>query len=150
MIVQGLSLSKRMILMTTMLLVSALVILAIPQVASAYTLSNSTFNVTTGNHGEISNLQIVGDSFPTNYVMNAQNAPQQNTADHQWLGEMMFTYRLDSGAWTQAWSNKSADGRTQSQSGSTVNITYQNSTNAQGIRNFRVNESYSLVSDSLV
>ncbi|GJM73314.1 hypothetical protein HMSSN036_55300 [Paenibacillus macerans] len=110
-------------------------------------MSNSEFQVTTGNHGEITNLQIVGDSFPTNYVMNATNAPQQNTSDHQWVGELMFTYRLGSGAWTKAWTNRSADGRTQSQSGNTVNITYQNSSNAEGIRNFKVDESYALQSD---
>lgn len=117
--------------------------------AAVYNLSNGNFRVTVGNYGEITNLQIVGDSFPTNYVMNASNAPQQNTSEHQWLGELMFTYRLNNGAWTTAWSSRSADGRTQSQNGSTVNVTYQNSSNAQGIRNFKVDESYSLVSDYL-
>lgn len=142
------TLTKPLKLIVGLFVASALAV-AIPKAASAYTLSNSEFQVTTGNHGEITNLQIVGDSFPTNYVMNATNAPQQNTSDHQWVGELMFTYRLGSGAWTKAWTNRSADGRTQSQSGNTVNITYQNSSNAEGIRNFKVDESYALQSDHL-
>jgi hypothetical protein len=116
----------------------------------AYNLSSSTFEVSTGSNGDITSLKIAGDNFPTNYVMNASNAPNQNTTDHQWLGELMFTYRLNNGAWTKAWTSKSSDGRTQSQSGNTVNVIYQNSSNAEGIRNFRVNETYSLVSDYLL
>lgn len=142
------TLSKPLKLMFGLFVASALAV-AIPKAASAYTISNGNFQVATGNHGEITNLQIVGDSFPTNYVMNATNAPQQNTSDHLWVGELMFKYRLGSGAWTTAWTNRSADGRTQNQSGNTVNITYQNSNNAEGIRNFKVDESYALQSDHL-
>ncbi|MFD1179431.1 DUF5695 domain-containing protein [Paenibacillus puldeungensis] len=129
--------------------IASVLAVVVPQAVSAETVSNGVFTVTTGEHGEITNLQIVGDSFPTNYVMNKTNAPQQNTTDHQWLGELMFTYRLNNGAWTTAWTNRSADARTQSKSGSTINVTYQNSSNAQGIRNFRVNESYALENDYL-
>ncbi len=68
--------------------------------AQAQTLSNSTFKATIGSNGEISSLQLTGDTFPTNYVLNATNAPGQNTADHAWVGELMFNYRLGSGAWT--------------------------------------------------
>ncbi|XID96125.1 DUF5695 domain-containing protein [Paenibacillaceae bacterium WGS1546] len=128
----------------------ALVWFALPGAASAYTISNSQFQVVTGTHGEIESLRIVGDQYPTNYVMNGANAPNQNTADHQWVGELMFTYRLNNGAWTRAWTSKSADARVQSQSGNTVNVTYQNSANAEGIRNFRLNQSYSLVGDHLL
>ncbi|WP_256757033.1 DUF5695 domain-containing protein [Cohnella sp. WQ 127256] len=129
---------------------TAVLVLLLPKIASAYTITNTTFNVQTGTNGEITSLQLVGDSFPTNYVMNATNAPNQNTADHQWLGELMFKYKLGSGAWTNAWTSKSADGRTQSQSGNTVTVTYQNSTNAEGIKNFKVVETYSLVNDYLL
>src|SRR5208283_1002944 len=62
------------------------------QGVSAFTMSNSYFNIQTGSNGEISSLQLTGDSFPTNYVMNTTNAPQQNTSGHEWLGELMFTY----------------------------------------------------------
>ncbi|HEX7057655.1 MAG TPA: DUF5695 domain-containing protein, partial [Bacilli bacterium] len=120
-----------------------------PSNVFAYSMSDANFSVTTGANGEINSLRISGDTFPTNYVMNPTNAPKQNTSDHQWLGELMFTYRLNNGAWTKAWTNKSGDVRVQSQSGNTVNITYQNSGNAEGIRNFRVDESYSLANGSL-
>ncbi|WP_227013992.1 DUF5695 domain-containing protein [Paenibacillus psychroresistens] len=118
--------------------------------AFAYTLSNSNFNVETGTNGEITSLKVVGDSFSTNYVMNATNAPNQNTTDHQWLGELMFTYKLGTGAWTTALTNKSANGRTQSQTGNAVTVTYQNATDAQGVKNFKVIETYSLVNDYLL
>ena len=77
--------------------------------AAAQTLSNSTFNAQIGSNGEISSLQLTGDAFPTNYVLNATNAVGQNTADHEWVGELMFTYRLNGGAWTTALTNQSAD-----------------------------------------
>lgn len=137
-------------LLSAVFTTAALSLLWFAQPAFAYDLSNSSFQVSTGTNGDITSLKLTGDNFPTNYVMNATNAPNQNTADHQWLGELMFTYRLNNGAWTKALTNKSADGRTQSQTGNTVNIIYQNSANAEGIRNFRVNESYSLVSDYLL
>ncbi len=140
---------RKIALYASAFVVSALLCVVSPRLAAAYSLSNGTFQVTTGSSGEISSLKLTGDNFPTEYVLNGANAPNQNTSDHQWLGELMFTYRLGTGAWTQGWTSKSADARTQSQSGSTVNITYQNSSNAQGIRNFRVDESYSLVSDYL-
>ncbi|MEI2395768.1 DUF5695 domain-containing protein, partial [Paenibacillus phytohabitans] len=137
-------------LLSAVFTTAALSLLWFAQPAFAYDLSNSNFQVSTGTNGDITSLKLTGDNFPTNYVMNATNAPNQNTADHQWLGELMFTYRLNNGAWTKALTNKSADGRTQSQTGNTVNIIYQNSANAEGIRNFRVNESYSLLSDYLL
>ncbi|WP_027629345.1 DUF5695 domain-containing protein [Ruminiclostridium cellobioparum] len=121
-----------------------------PAESYAYSLSNNYFQVETGSYGEISSLKLTGDTFPTNYVMNTVNAPKQNTAGHQWFGELMFKYRLGSGAWTTATTNKSADVRSQSQSGNTVTVTYQNSGNASGIKNFKVVETYSLVNDYLL
>lgn len=120
--------------------------------AAGNTLSNEYFKVEIGNYGEISSLQLTGDTYPTNYVMNAINAPKQgqSTTEHYWLGELMFTYRLGNGSWAKAFTNYSNDARTKSQSGNTVTVTYQNSANSQGIRNFRVDETYSLVDDCLL
>lgn len=139
--------SKRAMLFTTAMAAAIAIILLLPKSAFAYSLTNSNFNVQTGTNGEITSLQIVGDTYPTNYVMNATNAPQQNTSDHEWLGEMMFKYRLGTGAWQTALTQSSADGRTQSQSGTTATVTYQNSTNASGVKNFKLVETYSLVND---
>jgi len=123
--------------------------LAVPSGAEAQTLSNSTFNVKVGTNGELSSLQLTGDAFPTNYVMNATNAPGQNTADHEWLGELMFTYRLGTGAWTTALTNQSAAARTITSTATSVTVTYQNSASATGIKNFKLVETYSLVNDYL-
>lgn len=120
------------------------------QTAAAYELSNDKLTIQTGQHGEISSIRIKGDAFPTEYVMNATVAPEQNTADHQWLGELMFTYRLDGGSWTKAWTNKSADARKITSSGNRVTVTYENSSNAEGIRNFKVIETYSAEPDGSV
>ncbi len=130
-------------------IILAAVSIILPQPAFAYTMSNSYFNVQTGSNGEISSLQLTGDAFPTNYVMNATNSPKQNTSGHQWLGELMFEYRVGSGAWTKATTNQSSDARVQSQNGNTVTVTYQNSANANGVKNFQLTETYSLVSDYL-
>lgn len=113
--------------------------------ALAYTITDDNFKVETGDYGEISSLKINNDSFDTNYVMNKDNSPKQNTDDHEWFGELMFTYKLGSGNWQKVSTNKSADVRTQSQDGNTINVNYnKNSSNAEGIKNFSLNESYSL------
>src|SRR5262249_4295331 len=119
--------------------------------ASGASISSGTFTVQTGNFGEISSLQIVGDTFPTNYVINATNAPSlAGSADHHWFGELMFRYRLGTTTtWSTANSNNSDDGRTIASTASSVTVTYQNSANANGIKNFKVVESYSLVNDYL-
>ncbi|MBV9949862.1 MAG: hypothetical protein JOZ69_23675 [Myxococcales bacterium] len=117
--------------------------------AGAATLSNGTFNVQIGANGEISSLELVGDAFPTNYVLNAGNAPGQNTADHEWMGELMFTYRLGTGAWTTALTNQSADVRSVTSTPSSVTVTYANSASAKGIKNFQLVETYSLTGDHL-
>lgn len=125
------------------------VVVIMPAYAQAYTLSNSYFNVVTGTNGEITSLKLTGDTYPTNYVLNATNAPKLNTSNHQWLGELIFKYRLGSGSWQTAMTQSSSDCRVQSQSGSTVTVTYQNSSNTNGIRNFKVTENYSLINDYL-
>jgi hypothetical protein len=116
----------------------------------ALSLSNSIFNVQIGQSGEISSLKLAGDLFPTDYVMNAANVPALATADHEWVGELMFTYKLGAGAWQTALSQASGDGRTQSQSGNIVIVTYQNSSAAKGIKNFKVEETYSLTDKCLL
>jgi hypothetical protein len=113
--------------------------------ASAATLSNGTFNVRIGNNGEFSSLELVGDAFPTNYVLNATNAPGQNTSDHEWVGELMFSYRFGNGAFQTALSQSSADARSVQSDASSVRVTYENSANPNGIKGFKVVESYSLV-----
>ncbi|HVT09665.1 MAG TPA: DUF5695 domain-containing protein, partial [Polyangia bacterium] len=117
--------------------------------ANAQVLSNGTFKATVGTNGEISSLQLTGDTFPTNYVLNATNAPGQNTADHAWVGELMFTYRLGSGAWTTALTSQSADVRAIAPGSNSIAVTYQGSANAKGIRDFKVVETYALANDYL-
>ena len=85
--------------------------------------------------------------YPTNYVMNATNSPDQNTSDLQWVGELLFSYRVGSGNWIEASTNRSADVRRKSQNGNQITVTYNNSANSDGIRNFELTERYSLVED---
>ena len=112
--------------------------------ASAASLTNDTFNVQIGSNGEISSLKLVGDAFPTDYVLNATNAPGQNTSDHEWVGELMFSYRVGSGAWQTALTQASSDVRAVQSSGNSVTVTYENSASPSGIKNFKVVETYSL------
>jgi hypothetical protein len=129
--------------------VAAASLLAVAAGADAQTLSNSYFKAQIGTSGELSSLQLTGDAFPTNYVMNATNAPGQNTSDHEWVGELMFTYRLDGGAWTAALTNQSADVRAVTTGSNSVTVTYQNSASAKGVKNFKLVETYALVNDYL-
>jgi MYXO-CTERM domain-containing protein len=117
--------------------------------ATAATLTNDVFNVEIGKNGEVSSLALVGDAFPTNYVLNATNAPGQDTADHEWVGELMFSYRLGSGAFQTALTQASSDVRQVQSSTTSVSVTYENSTNQNGIKNFKVVETYSLVGQTL-
>jgi len=117
--------------------------------AGAATLSNDVFQAEIGDNGELSSLALTGDAFPTNYVLNAANAPGQDTADHEWAGELMFSYRLGSGAFQQALTQSSADVRKVQSTATSVTVTYENSTNAKGIKNFRVVETYSLDAGTL-
>lgn len=118
-----------------------------PSKAGAYELTSDKLLVETGSYGEISSIKIKGDSFPTEYVMNKKVSPEQDTADHQWMGELIFTYRLDGGAWIKASTNQSEDVRNIIKEGNKVTVTYENSGNAEGIRNFKLVETYTLEAD---
>ena len=117
--------------------------------ASAATLANGTFDVEVGENGEISSLELVGDAFPTNYVLNAGNAPGQDTSDHEWVGELMFSYRFGTGAFQTALTQSSADARQVQSDATSVTVTYANSASDNGIKNFQVGERYALVDDYL-
>ncbi|MCL6605569.1 MAG: Ig-like domain-containing protein [Paenibacillus sp.] len=136
-------------MLTLAVFISLLAISAItlPARAHAHELLSDKLLIQTGEHGEISSIKIKGDQFPTEYVMNKIVTPEQDTADHQWLGELIFTYRLNGGEWTKAWTNKSDDARTIVKNSNKVTVTYENSQNPEGIRNFKLIETYSLEAD---
>jgi len=123
------------------LLVTASVLLAAQ--ASAQTLSNSNFNVKIGANGEINSLQLAGDAFPTNYVLNGANAPAgfAGSNDHEWVGELMFKYRTGTGAWQSALTNSGA-GRKITTTTTSVVVNYDFSA-------FKLTETYALVDDYL-
>jgi len=131
---------------------SALALFGLAPVAgAATTISDANFVVDIGSYGEISSLKIVGDAFPTCYVMNATNSPDQNTAEHQWAGELFFTYRLGAGAWTKALTSVSKSGRTITKPTATSTLVrYAGATETNGIKDFSVDETYELKGGSLV
>ncbi len=138
--------------MPRILTISLCCLLGANAVRSATSMSDANFQVTIGDLGEISSLKIVGDAFPTVYVMNATNSPDQNTADHQWLGEMMFKYRKGAAtSWDSAFTSKSANGRTITRnSGTKVSVRYANATGVGSIRDFAVDATYELKGGALV
>ncbi|WP_322923587.1 DUF5695 domain-containing protein [Paenibacillus campi] len=115
--------------------------------ATGHTLSGSQLQVQIGNYGEISSLKLTNDLFPTEYVMNKTVTPEQDTYDHQWMGELLFTYRLDGGEWRKASTNQSDDVRRIEQNGQQVTVTYEHSRHADGIRDFRLTETYTIKPD---
>jgi hypothetical protein len=129
----------------------ALPLAALAVSTNAVTISDANFSVDVGTYGEISSLTIVGDAFPTCYVMNATNSPDQNTSDHEWMGELMFKYRKGSAtAWDSAFTNLSDNGRTVTKnSGTKASVHYANATGAGSIRDFTVDETFELVNNAL-
>ena len=119
---------------------------------AAVSLADANFQATVGDFGELSSLRIVGDAFPTVYVMNATNSSDQNTADHQWVGELMLKYRKGAaGAWDSAYTSRSANGRTITRNSATkATVRYANATGAGSIRDFTVDEVYELKGGALV
>lgn len=112
--------------------------------AAQQTLANDQLSLTVGTNGEITSLTLAGDAFPTNYVMNGANARGQNTADHAWVGELMLTYRTAGGPWTPALTSQSSDVRKIAKTGDTITVSYEGASGAQGIRGFKLVESYAL------
>jgi hypothetical protein len=120
--------------------------------AHAVTISDANFSVEIGTYGEIASLKLVGDAFPTDYVMNATNSPDQNTADHQWMGELLFKFRKGTAtAWDSASTNRSASTRTVTKNSATkVTVQYASGTASGSIRGFTVDETYELKDGALV
>jgi hypothetical protein len=121
-----------------------------PASAEAQALSNTIFDIQIGSNGEISKLAQTGDKFKTNYVLSSTNLGgkivPKNTSDHWYLGELLFSYKLETGAWKKAMTNQSGDVRKIAGTGA-ITVTYENSSSAQGIQNFKLVETYSLVDD---
>lgn len=129
-----------------------LLALAAGEAKAVQTMADANFSVEIGDVGQIASLKIVGDAFPTNYVMNATNSPDQNTADHQWAGELLFKYRKGAATdWDSASTNRSGNSRTIEKAGATkVVVRYANASGPGSIRDFSVEETYELKGGSLV
>ncbi|QAA32629.1 DUF5695 domain-containing protein [Clostridium manihotivorum] len=120
------------------------------QSGDTISLKNNYFDVQVGKYGQIKSLKIVGDKFPTNYVMNEENSPEQVTSGHEWMGELMFQTKVGDGAsWVVAKTNSSDSARKVTLDGNKVVVTYENAKEANGIKNFKLVETYSLVNDKL-
>ncbi|MHB9863545.1 DUF5695 domain-containing protein [Streptomyces sp. YIM S03343] len=128
-----------------------------------FTLSSSQLNVGFASDGSIQSLKVAGDTFDTEYVMNPDVAPDQGNEPRaryrQWLGNVMFSYATGTGTvsstgvgstrWKSGWTTSSADSRTVTKSadGKTVTVTYNTSSDANGIKDFTFTETYSLAAD---
>jgi hypothetical protein len=113
-------------------------------------LKNDYFDIQVGKYGQITSLNIVGDKFPTNYVMNATNSPGQNTDGHQWMGELMFQTKVGEGAnWTPSMTSSSDSARKVELDGNKVIVTYENAKENKGIKDFKLVETYSLEDNKL-
>lgn len=122
----------------------------VTQMANGYRLSNEYFIVETGPYGNICSLQIQGDEYPTNYVMNTRNAgAQASAAGHQWLGELMFKVKAGGAAdWSEQNTGRSDSIRSVALDGSKVVVTYDGAaTEEKGIKDFKLVETYSLGQD---
>lgn len=120
----------------------------------SYELSNDYFDVTIGKYGHIDELLIADDLFPTNYVMNPDNAPNQDGKEHQWMGELMFQTKLEGEEnWKESMTSASKVGSQErtirKTDADTVEVVYENSEAAKGIKDFKLTETYSLQEEML-
>jgi len=130
----------------------AILLAALAATADAASITDANFAVEIGSYGEIASLKLAGDAFSTDYVMNAANSPDQNTSDHQWLGELQFKFRKGGAtAWDSASTNASASARTVTRNSATkVSVHYASGSGAGTIRGFTVDETYELKDGALV
>jgi hypothetical protein len=140
---------QRSIHKSALITCSILVMICHSGISYAYHLSNNVFAVETGKYGNIDSIKIQGDTYPTNYVMNADNSPEQDTLDQQWFGALLFEYRVGDGDWKDSSTNASGDVRNQSLKNNVVTVRYENSQNPKGIRDFRLTSQYQLIDDYL-
>lgn len=117
--------------------------------STGYEMSNDNFKVDIGGNGTIQGLYLSDDAFNTNYVMNATDNPAQNTAGHEWVGDLIF--RTQPGGtndanniWQKEYTNQSDATRNISISNNKVVVTYTPGTTNGGIQNMGVTETYSL------
>lgn len=120
----------------------------------SYELKNDHLDVVIGKYGHIDELKIVDDLFDTNYVLNPENAPNQDGKEHQWMGELMFQTKLEGEeTWTESMTSASQGGSTartiQQVDADTVQVTYENAEEDKGIKDFKLVETYKLVDDKL-
>lgn len=124
--------------------------LTVEQIANGYRMTNGYFEVETGAYGQLTSIKIVDDLFPTNYIMNMYNAPNQNTAAHQWMGELMFQTRFAGNEnWDESMTSKSDSVRKVELIDNKVVVTYENAAEEKGINDFKLVESYYLADDQL-
>lgn len=113
-------------------------------------IENNIFQVDVGTHGEIASLILKQDKFKTNYVMNENDNPQQATAGHQWVGELMFRTKKDGQeTWQKEYTGPSKSARKIELKDSKVVVTYENATEDNGIKNMKIVETYELADDQL-
>lgn len=123
----------------------------VTKTSDGYQITNNYFDIQIGQYGNIESLKLRNDQYDTNYVMNKSNAPEQAAAaGHQWLGELMFKVKVgNSGSYLEENTGRSDSGRTISLDGKKVVVTYNNSSEEKGIKNFKLTETYELIGNQL-
>lgn len=91
------NMSRKFCTLTLALLVTAGGLPAIPVQAASDTIANNSLRVQIGDLGQISSMNIINDRKSINYVLPNDTANQNNT-NHQWMGEMIFSYRTGDSA----------------------------------------------------
>lgn len=114
--------------------------------------------------GTLRSLKVVGDAFPTEYLLNADSAPTlaaEKAAKHrQWLGSAVFSYAFGTGtvsasgvggtAWTTATTAESGDVAAVTSTSSSVTVTIKGSKNSGGIRDFTFGQTFEAQSDGSI
>ncbi|MCX6345142.1 MAG: DUF5695 domain-containing protein [Armatimonadetes bacterium] len=119
-----------------------LTVVACSGVEAQAVLSNNQFTVTINTtSGGISSLKLKNDVYDTDYIWSAKI-----------IGDVTTRYRVGTGAWTTGNTSVSSDNRTIVNNAPTkVQFNYiTDSTNASGIKNFSLYETYEIKGDALI
>ena len=115
-----------------------------------YTIANNTFTLTSGSQGNIKGLYVNnGVNTNMNFVSN-EDQIRVEMGINRYLGELKFKYQVGTGAIATASTGRSGDSREMSlnEAEKKINVSYTKpSANSAGIKDFTVNEAYSLKTD---
>lgn len=125
-------------------------VFAVSDTAQDRTIENDIFTLTTGSYGQIKSLKLKNEPYDTDFVGN-EETHRLEVGPNKWFGEMKFTYTVGGDVEKMtATTGDSEDNRkiTVDQAAKKITVEYTAQSQLEnGIKDFQVIETYSLIDD---